>query len=170
MALLSLSKVGLLVEIINNGADSLYVDRSNVSVQYQTITSVQNVVLSAFDGTDSFKITYNSSESALITRGTNYTAAGIKAAIEGIAGFTGTVTVTNVTDAGFMVQFTVQNPHVISITSASGTSGVVNTPGDTVTCNIKGATYVAKITELTVNGVPITDNSVLRTNLAVVFG
>jgi hypothetical protein len=55
----------------------------------------------------SFRISYNGVTSAPIVRGTNYTAAGVKAAIEGIAGWPagGTVTVSALTDNAFTVTF-----------------------------------------------------------------
>ena len=48
---------------------------------------VQVFALTGFDGTDSFQISYEGANSATITNGTNYTAAGIEAAIEGIPGW-----------------------------------------------------------------------------------
>ena len=48
---------------------------------------VQQVALNGFDSNDSFAISYNGVASATVTNGVNYTAAGLKAAIEGIAGW-----------------------------------------------------------------------------------
>src|SRR6185369_999028 len=44
------------------------------------INDVQLGVLTDFDGMDSFQIRYNGNDSAVITRGKNFTAAGIQAA------------------------------------------------------------------------------------------
>ena len=75
---------------------------------------VQTVALSGFGGTDSFQLQWGGASSVPIARGTNYTAAGIQAAIEGIAGWPAgaTATVTNIggaggtlADAGFDVTF-----------------------------------------------------------------
>ena len=54
---------------------------------------------------DSFQIRYNGNDSALITRGRNFTAAGIQAAIQGIAGWPafGTASITLVPDTSFQV-------------------------------------------------------------------
>ena len=48
---------------------------------------VQVFALTGFDGTDSFQISFGGANSATITNGTNYSAAGIEAAIEGIPGW-----------------------------------------------------------------------------------
>lgn len=97
---------------------------------------VQVVGLTGFSGTDSFHITTQApvtpaAESAVITRGTNFTAAGIKAAIEGIAGFTGTVDVADVTDEGFQVTFTgtygLLNIGLMTVTTTSGVTGLAYT-------------------------------------------
>ncbi len=78
-----------------------------------TVNEAQVFSLTGFDGTDSFQISYEGANSPTITNGTNYTAAGIKAAIESIPGWpaganvginsfqgTGTPTLT-----GFTVRF-----------------------------------------------------------------
>ena len=66
------------------------------------VDEVQVVSLRGFSGTDSFRLSYNGAQSAVITRGTNYSSAGIATAIKGIAGFPagGTVTVVDWDDAG----------------------------------------------------------------------
>ncbi|MBP2323193.1 hypothetical protein JOF56_003578 [Kibdelosporangium banguiense] len=104
------------------------------------INEVQNIGLRDFDGTDSFTLSFNGQVSAPITRGTNYTAAGIKAAIEGIPGWPAgaTVSVTGfgagvLNDTGFQVTF--QSGPVAAVDVASlvfagtGTTAVV---GETV--------------------------------------
>ncbi|HEX2085362.1 MAG TPA: M12 family metallo-peptidase [Solirubrobacteraceae bacterium] len=73
-------------------------------------SSVQQVGLKGFDGTDSLVVRYAGRGSAPITRGTNYTAADVDAAIEGLLPEGGTVTVTGVNgaafdDKGFQVTF-----------------------------------------------------------------
>jgi hypothetical protein len=103
------------------------------------ISEVQNVGLRDFDGTDSFTLTYNGQTSAPIVRGTNYTAAGIKAAIEGIAGWPAGATVSIsgfgagvLNDTGFQVSFggTLSNVDVSSLSlTGTGTTAVV---GETV--------------------------------------
>ena len=50
--------------------------------------------LTGFDGTDSFQLRYNGSHSAPIVRGTNFTHAGVQAAIQGIPGWPAGGTVT----------------------------------------------------------------------------
>ena len=72
------------------------------SSNYAAISEVQTVSLRNFDTNgDSFRIRYNGSDSVAIVRGTNYTAAGIAAAIQGIPGWPGgTVSVANFGGAG----------------------------------------------------------------------
>src|SRR5262249_30889494 len=78
-----------------------------------SINEVQTVSLRGFDTDgDSFTIGYNGNDSVPIVRGTNYSAAGIASAIQGIAGWPGgTVVVANFggggspTDNGFQVTF-----------------------------------------------------------------
>nr|WP_157529107.1 M12 family metallo-peptidase [Kibdelosporangium sp. MJ126-NF4] len=104
------------------------------------INEVQNIGLRDFDGTDSFTLSYNGQASAPIVRGTNYTAAGIKAAIEGIQGWPagGTVTVsgfggTVFGDTGFQVTFQGGPVAAVDVPSlgfdGTGTTAVV---GETV--------------------------------------
>jgi hypothetical protein len=58
------------------------------------VNEVQTVSLRDFAGTDSFRLTYKGAQSAAITSGTTYNAAGIVAAIKAIAGFPAAATVT----------------------------------------------------------------------------
>ena len=69
------------------------------------INDVQLGVLTGFDGMDSFQIRYNGNDSALITRGRNFTAAGIQAAIQGIAGWPafGTASITLTGDTSLQI-------------------------------------------------------------------
>lgn len=105
---------------------------------------VEAVTLESFGGVDTFKLTWNAVESTTtVTRGTNNTAAGIKAVIEGIAGFTADVTVSNVTDGGFLVTWNDPGTVASVLSVTSGTGGVT---GDvtvlTAGSNAAGAEYV----------------------------
>jgi Metallo-peptidase family M12 len=114
---------------------------SFVTAKLPRLDERQNVALRDFDGTDSFRISYRGRESAPITRGTNYTATGIKAAIEAIAGWPHGAKVDvlgfaghEMTDAGFQVGFTTgslagKDVDPLTITGVRGTSGLV---GETV--------------------------------------
>ena len=70
-----------------------------------SINDVQMAVLTGFDGTDSFQLRFNGKDSAPIVRGKNFTAAGIQAAIQGIAGWPafGTASVSVVPDTSFTI-------------------------------------------------------------------
>ncbi len=72
-----------------------------------TVTEVQMAVLTNYSGTQQFQLKYNGNLSAPIVRGSNFTTAGVKAAIEGIAGWPtgGTVTISSLTDTGFTITF-----------------------------------------------------------------
>ena len=69
------------------------------------INDIQLGVLTGFDGMDSFQIRYNGNDSAVIMRGRNFTAAGIQAAIQGIAGWpaVGIASITLVPDTSFQI-------------------------------------------------------------------
>jgi len=72
------------------------------------ISEVQMGVLTGFSVNGQlFQLQYNSSNSAAIVRGTNFTTAGIQAAIQGIPGWPagGTATVSALTDTGFTITF-----------------------------------------------------------------
>ncbi|MCV2351249.1 M12 family metallo-peptidase [Paucibacter sp. Y2R2-4] len=71
------------------------------------LNEIQQAALTGFAGTAKFQLSYNGNASADIVRGGNFTTAGIKAAIEAIAGWPagGTVTVGSLTDAGFTLTF-----------------------------------------------------------------
>ena len=91
------------------------------------VTEVQMAVLTGFstDG-QQHVLKYNGQSSAPIIRGTNYTTAGIKAAIEAISGWPvgGTVTVSALADAGYTITFggTLANVpgSVLELTDCSG--------------------------------------------------
>jgi hypothetical protein len=101
------------------------------------INEVQNVSLVGFDGTDSFKLTYNAGESPVIQRGTNYTTQGITQAILAIPGWpagavpnvTGFAGATTPGDTGFQVTFTgtlaATNAAQFGLTALTGASGFV---------------------------------------------
>jgi trimeric autotransporter adhesin len=76
-----------------------------VAAAEANINDVQMAALTGFDGTDSFQLRYNGKDSAPIVRGTNFTNAGIQAAIQGIAGWPafGTASVSIVPDTSFTI-------------------------------------------------------------------
>ena len=97
-------------------------------------SEVQTVSLTGFAPGGSFRLTYNGQQSALISRGVNYTAAAVKAAIQAIPGFSGTVTVrswdgasTAIDDTGFSVSFSGALANVdvpaLGLTGATGFVG-----------------------------------------------
>jgi hypothetical protein len=97
---------------------------------------VQTVSLRGFTGTDAFRLTYNGVESGAITRGANYTAAGIKAAIEAILPAGAIVTVRQWNgavaapgDTGFSVRFggslAGTDAAPLTLTSPAGVTGFV---------------------------------------------
>lgn len=72
------------------------------------VAEVQMGVLTGYTATGAqFRFQYNGNQSAVITRGTNNTAAGMKAAIEAIAGWpaSATVTVSTISDNAFTMTF-----------------------------------------------------------------
>jgi reprolysin-like metallo-peptidase family M12B/putative Ig domain-containing protein len=97
------------------------------------INEVQTASLTGFDGTDSFTLGFGGQQSAPVVRGTNYTAAGIKAAIEGIPGWPAGVTATvagfgasTFNDTGFQVTLsgaTNFDSLTIAVTGATGFVG-----------------------------------------------
>jgi hypothetical protein len=127
-----------------------------VSVPVANASETQAVSLVGFDSTDSFRLRFNGNDSALITRGTNYSAAGIKAAIEGISGWPagGTVSVTQlwatsgeVTDSGFRFTFggtlAATSPGKITpvdVTGATATSNILFVGGPVMTGGVVTAT------------------------------
>src|SRR5207244_10257824 len=76
-----------------------------VAAAEANINDVQMAALTGFDGTDSFQLRFNGKDSAPIVRGKNFTAAGIQAAIQGIAGWPafGTASVSVVPDTSFTI-------------------------------------------------------------------
>lgn len=80
-----------------------------------SINEVQNVALRDFDGTDSFKINYNGNDSATITNGTNYSAAGITLALQGVPEVQ-TVALTGFTTDGASYQLSYNGANTVPIT------------------------------------------------------
>jgi hypothetical protein len=102
------------------------------------INEVQTVSLRDFDTDgDAFAVTFEAGTSAPIVRGTNYSAAGIKAAIEGMPGWPagGTVNIAawggggTLNDNGFQVTFSgtlaQTNVDLLTLTGFAGASGFV---------------------------------------------
>ena len=112
------------------------VSSTSESFSVNELYGVQTVTLTGYSGTDSFKFTYNGVETAVVTRGTNYTLLGIKAALEGHADIT-LVEVTSLLDdytlldSGFTVRFLDPNTDVtaLTLTSLSGVTAVVANRG-----------------------------------------
>lgn len=121
--------------LLGVGSFSSPVNAASTSVLITEDPGVQLITLTGFSGTDSFKLTYAAVETAVITRGTNYTQAGIKTALENHASIT-TVEVYTVlgrdstlTDAGFIVQFVDPDPPsdtLLTVTSTSGVTGLAS--------------------------------------------
>ena len=107
--------------------DIVVSDMRLVTGTTDAVKEIEAVTLAGYSGTDEFKLTWNAVESAAIVRGTNNTAAGIKTAIEGISGFVGTVTVSGVTDDGFLVTWDTPGDLTFTLSVTSGTGG---TTGD----------------------------------------
>jgi len=101
-----------------------------------SLNEIQMGVLTGFSGTSQFQLSYNGNLSAPIIRGSNFTVAGIKAAIEGIEGWPAgaTVTASTVGDTAFTITF-------------GGTLAGVNVPNLVMSNVTGGATgYVGEIT------------------------
>ena len=112
-------------------ADGSFADTTAGSPQ---ISEIQTITLSAtWDGTETFKLTYGGTESTggggTITRGTNGTAAGVKACLETIPALASAIdSVSGTTDAGpFVVVFkpTFGAATAITVTSPSAEGGTV---------------------------------------------
>lgn len=114
--------------------------RTYVGTPQTAVDEVQTVSLRAFDDdTDSFRLTYNGTESAVITKGTNYTAAQIDAVITALTGAAVTIrswdgTSSTVTKEGFSVWFfggALADTDVAPLTITSPTGGVSGSVGET---------------------------------------
>jgi hypothetical protein len=100
-----------------------------------TLNEVQAVALRNFaTNGQQFQFGWNGSLSAPIVRGTNYTAAGIKAAIEAIAGWPAgaTVAITSVNNNGFTVTFggTLAGTNTAQLQLANFSAGVSGLAGE----------------------------------------
>ena len=71
------------------------------------LNEVQQLALTNFGGTQQFKLRYNGNDTAAIVNGTNYTTAGVKAAIQAISGWPAgaTVTVSSLSATGATITF-----------------------------------------------------------------
>jgi hypothetical protein len=100
---------------------------AHTSAAESNIAEVQMGVLTTFDANGkSFQLQYNGNTSAAITRGTNYTTAGVKAAIEGISGIGATVTVSALSDTAFTVTFAgTADWNTLQLVNCSGCTGYV---------------------------------------------
>lgn len=82
----------------------------------------------------SFQLRYNGNDSVAIVRGTNYTTAGVQAAIQGIAGWPagGTVTVSALSDTTFTITFggTLANTNVSELELVNCTGGCTGYIGE----------------------------------------
>lgn len=119
---------------LQNHSDPYWSQRSfdeitaHTSAPESSLSEVQMAALTGFNANgQQFRIGYNGNLSAPIIRGTNFTIAGIKAAIEGIAGWpTGaTVTASTVGDTAFTLTFggTLAGQDVATLTLTDCTGG-----------------------------------------------
>ncbi len=98
-----------------------------------TVTEVQMSGLIGFSTNgQQFQLRYNGTDSAPIIRGTNFTAAGIKAAIEGIAGWpaAATVTASSVGDTTFTLTFAAAAGNVPNLELVNCTGGCTGFVGE----------------------------------------
>jgi len=134
---------------------------THIGAAEQNLTDVQQAALRAFvtDG-QQFVLRYNGADSAPVVRGTNYTVAGIQAAIQGIAGWPagGTVSIGGLTDTGFTIGFggslALVNAGNLELLACTGCTGYVGeiTKGGTSTRG--GSATATGNTEPTVTVVP----------------
>ncbi len=81
---------------------------THIGAAEQNLTEVQQAALTAYTTNgQEFVLRYNGADSAPIVRGTNFTTAGIQAAVQAIAGWPagGTVSISGLTDTGFTIGF-----------------------------------------------------------------
>ena len=81
---------------------------THIGAAEQQLTEVQQAALTNFiTNGQQFVLRYNGADSAPIVRGTNFTTAGIQAAVQAIAGWPagGTVSISGLTDTGFTIGF-----------------------------------------------------------------
>ena len=102
-----------------------------VAAPEASINDVQMAVLTGFDGTDSFQLRFDGKDSVPVVRGKNFTAAGIQAALQGIAGWPafGTASVTLLTDTSFTItlggSLALTDVAPIALVNCSGCSGYI---------------------------------------------
>jgi hypothetical protein len=121
------------------------------------LAEVQNGVMIGYSSNgQQFQLRYNGNDSAAIIRGTNFTTAGVKAAIEGISGWPagGTVTISTLGDTAFTITYggtlaTVNVPELQLVNCTGGCTGYVGeiTKG--------GATTKGGTTSATGNSAPV---------------
>lgn len=105
------------------------------SAAESNLNEVQNGVMIGYaTNGQQFQLRYNGADSAAIVRGTNFTTAGVKAAIEGIAGWPagGTVTVSTLGDTAFTVTFggTLASVNVAQLQLVNCTGGCTGYVGE----------------------------------------
>ncbi|KPF48707.1 hypothetical protein IP87_12040 [beta proteobacterium AAP121] len=97
-----------------NNSDPYFSQRSfdeittHIGAAEQVLTEVQQAALTGYTTNgQQFVLRYNGADSAPIVRGTNFTAAGIQAAVQAIPGWPagGTVSISTLTDTGFTIGF-----------------------------------------------------------------
>ena len=130
---------------------------THIGAAEQNLTEVQQAALTAFsaDG-QQFVLRYNGADSAPIVRGTNFTTAGIQAAIQAIPGWPAgaTVSISGLTDTGFTIGFggtlvgvDAGNLQLLACTGCTGyvgeiTKGGISTRGGSVTATGNSAPVV----------------------------
>lgn len=110
------------------------------------VNKVQVVTLTSYTGTDSFKLTYNGTETVAFVRGTNGTAAAIQTALRTATG-DADLTVTGTTDEGpFTVTFTTTPTDILTVTNPSGCTGAVtvNLGNDTIPLRTNAGPYLIR--------------------------
>ena len=81
---------------------------THIGAAEQNLTEVQQAALTSYvTNGQEFVLRYNGTDSVPIVRGTNFTTAGIQAAIQGVAGWPagGTASISGLTDNGFTIGF-----------------------------------------------------------------
>lgn len=105
-----------------------------ISAADTNINEVQQAALTNYAGTAQFALRYQGVDSAPIVRGTNFTTAGIKTAVEAIAGWPagGTVTISILSDTGFTITFggTLAGTNTALLELVSGTPGFTGYVGE----------------------------------------
>lgn len=138
-----------------NNSDPYFSQRSfdeittHIGAAEQNLTEVQQAALTGYaTNGQEFVLSYNGANSAPIVRGTNFTTAGIQAAVQAIPGWPvgGTVSISSLTDTGFTIGFGgslagQDVPNLVVASCSAGCSGFIgeltkggiSTRGGTVT-------------------------------------